>query len=154
MPNFPYNPAFPERIKGMDILSDYITPPQPAPKDVPSTTKVPADPVEEAESLISQASTAVVSATATPITKIPAMESLFAPSEPRKLKPEFMIMAGDAIYADVPHYNGDNIETYRKLYRRSFASPSFRKVYEKLRKYSWLFRVLGSHITPSHFQHL
>ncbi|KIM29048.1 hypothetical protein M408DRAFT_16053 [Serendipita vermifera MAFF 305830] len=133
MPNFPYNPAFPERIKGMDILSDYLTSLQPAaPKVTPSHAQSPADPVEEAESVVSEASTPVASATATPITELPGFQTFLAPSEPRKLSPEFMIMAGDAIYADVPHYAGDDVETYRKLYRRSFASPSYRKVYEKL----------------------
>ena len=47
---------------------------------------------------------------------------------------DFLLFLGDFIYADVPVYIGDNKEAYRRLYRRNFASPSFRKVYERLRK--------------------
>jgi alkaline phosphatase D len=127
LPNFPYNPAFPERIKGLDIISDYITSQRPAPAKVaPPSTTAPAEPVEEAESITSAAS----AATAT----IPVVQSVLVTNNSRQLIPEFMILAGDAIYADVPHYAGDDLEAYRKLYRRSFASPSYRKVYEKLRK--------------------
>lgn len=45
---------------------------------------------------------------------------------------EFMLFLGDFIYADVPMYFGDNLESYRRLYRRNYQSPSMRKVYEKL----------------------
>lgn len=44
-----------------------------------------------------------------------------------------MTFLGDFIYADVPFYAGDDKEAYRRLYRRNYASPSFRRVYEKLR---------------------
>lgn len=46
---------------------------------------------------------------------------------------DFMLFLGDFVYADVPYYFGDNLETYRRLYRRSYQSPSFRRVYERLR---------------------
>jgi hypothetical protein len=46
----------------------------------------------------------------------------------------FFSRAGDFIYADVPLYFGDDEEAYRRLYRRNYNSPSFRKVYEKLRE--------------------
>lgn len=103
-----------------------------------STVTVPADPVEEAEYLVSDASTAIASATEIPVTELPMVKSLLTEPQSRELTPEFMIMAGDAIYADVPHWSGDNLEYYRKLYRRTFSSSSFRKVYEKLRTSSEL----------------
>lgn len=46
---------------------------------------------------------------------------------------EFLLTMGDFIYADVPTYFGDSIEAYQRLYRRMYASPSFRNVYERLR---------------------
>lgn len=49
---------------------------------------------------------------------------------------EFMLFLGDFVYADVPVYFGDDREAYRRLYRRNYNSPSFRKVYEKLREYT------------------
>lgn len=48
----------------------------------------------------------------------------------------FLLFLGDFIYADVPVYFGDKQETYRRLYRRMYQSPSYRRIYEKLRKYS------------------
>ncbi|KAF8876036.1 PhoD-like phosphatase-domain-containing protein [Gymnopilus junonius] len=45
---------------------------------------------------------------------------------------EFLLFLGDFIYADVPIYIGDDQEAYRRLYRRNYQSPSFRKVYEQL----------------------
>ena len=45
-----------------------------------------------------------------------------------------MLFLGDFIYADVPFYAGQDQESYRRLYRRNYQSPSFRKVYETLRK--------------------
>ncbi|PPQ90134.1 hypothetical protein CVT25_012303 [Psilocybe cyanescens] len=45
---------------------------------------------------------------------------------------EFLLFLGDFIYADVPTYIGDDQEAYRRLYRRNYASPSFKKVYEQL----------------------
>ncbi|TFK72587.1 hypothetical protein BDN72DRAFT_836149 [Pluteus cervinus] len=44
---------------------------------------------------------------------------------------EFILFLGDFIYADVPIYWGNAKEAYRRLYRRNYQSPSFRKVYEK-----------------------
>ncbi|KAF5330634.1 hypothetical protein D9619_005710 [Psilocybe cf. subviscida] len=45
---------------------------------------------------------------------------------------DFMLFLGDFIYADVPMYIGDDPKAYQRLYRRNYASPSFRKVYEHL----------------------
>jgi alkaline phosphatase D len=47
---------------------------------------------------------------------------------------EFMIFLGDFVYADVPIWWGDDQEAYQRLYRRTYQSPSFRKVYERLRE--------------------
>lgn len=51
-----------------------------------------------------------------------------------ELFPAFLLFLGDFIYADVPVYTGPSKEDYRRLYRRNYQSPSFRKVYERLRK--------------------
>lgn len=48
---------------------------------------------------------------------------------------DFLLLLGDFIYADVPYYFGDDEEKYSRLYRHTYASPSFRKIYENLRKY-------------------
>lgn len=53
---------------------------------------------------------------------------------PTTLPTEFLLFLGDFIYADVPVYAGDNLEAYRKLYRRNYGSDSFRKLYERLRE--------------------
>lgn len=52
------------------------------------------------------------------------------------ISPEFMLFMGDFIYADVPYYTGSTKEDYRRLYRRNYNSPSFRRVYEHLRECS------------------
>ncbi|WFD33793.1 alkaline phosphatase [Malassezia cuniculi] len=44
----------------------------------------------------------------------------------------FLLELGDVIYADVPHYEGAYISSYRKLYRNLFASDSFRRIYSKI----------------------
>lgn len=55
---------------------------------------------------------------------------------------EFMLFLGDFVYADVPYYFGDNLDAYRRLYRRNYQSPSFRRVYERLRGlYLFTFRL-------------
>ena len=94
-PNFPYAPLQGRRIKGYDLLADYLWPSK-------STA------TEDALTAVADADTP------------PA---------------EFMLFLGDFIYADVPMYFGDNVEAYRRFYRRNYQSPSFRKVYERLREY-------------------
>ncbi|CAE6414987.1 unnamed protein product [Rhizoctonia solani] len=49
---------------------------------------------------------------------------------------EFLMMMGDFIYADVPYYFGDTIQAFRRLYRRVYASKSFRRIYERLPTYN------------------
>ncbi|KAF4615182.1 hypothetical protein D9613_002827 [Agrocybe pediades] len=53
-------------------------------------------------------------------------------SNPSTSPVDFMLFLGDFIYADVPAYIGDDQEAYRRLYRRNYLSPSFKKVYEQL----------------------
>ncbi|PPQ98839.1 hypothetical protein CVT24_003393 [Panaeolus cyanescens] len=59
-------------------------------------------------------------------------ESTVNVTELTKPPVSFMTFLGDFIYADVPFYAGDDKEAYRRLYRRNYASPSFRKIYERL----------------------
>ena len=44
----------------------------------------------------------------------------------------FLLELGDVIYADVPHYEGAFLSSYRKLYRNLFASHSFRRIYSHI----------------------
>lgn len=77
-------------------------------------------------------------------------ESLFTNAEhlnstevPQRLPTSFLLFLGDFIYADVPVYFGETLESYRRLYRRNYQSPSFRKIYERLRTFS----ILSANIT-------
>ncbi|KZS99334.1 Metallo-dependent phosphatase [Sistotremastrum niveocremeum HHB9708] len=45
---------------------------------------------------------------------------------------EFLLFLGDFIYADVPYYFGASSEAYTRMYRRNYASSSFRAIYEQL----------------------
>ncbi|KAL0947239.1 hypothetical protein HGRIS_013360 [Hohenbuehelia grisea] len=94
-PNFPYVPMHGRRIRGFDLLADYLF------KD---------------EETVSQENH-----TAFNVSSTPALSPV-----------EFMLFLGDFIYADVPLYIGNDPEAYRRLYRRNYQSPSFRKIYEKL----------------------
>ncbi|KAF5376561.1 hypothetical protein D9757_008275 [Collybiopsis confluens] len=51
------------------------------------------------------------------------------------LPASFLLFLGDFIYADVPVYFGNTPESYRRLYRRNYQSPSFRRIYERLPMY-------------------
>lgn len=61
----------------------------------------------------------------------------YTTNSPNRMTPslpaEFMLFLGDFVYADVPHYFGDSLDAYRRLYRRNYQIPSFRRVYERLR---------------------
>ena len=72
-----------------------------------------------------------------------------APSAPA----EFMLFLGDSVYADVPYYFGDNLDAYRRLYRRSYQSPGFRRVYERLRGLH-IFSYCPQLIITSDFLHI
>lgn len=107
-PNFPYIPFKGNRIKGMDLLADYLWP--------------------------SDSTGAVVSPMPPTVSLYDRDESFVgSPDRMTPLIPaDFMLFLGDFVYADVPYYFGDNLEAYRRLYRRNYESPSFRRVYERL----------------------
>ena len=114
-PNFPYLPFRGRRIKGYDLLANYLWPkPKPASPFMPIDDTVTNTTVNDT----------------TPSTSLPVPE---APTN-NTVPAEFMLFLGDFIYADVPMYFGDDKEAYRRLYRRNYQSPSYRRVYEKLRK--------------------
>jgi len=103
-PNFPYVPLGGDRIKGMDLLADYLWP-----SDTVSSTLPP---------------------------MISSLDQGDLAKRPDRTTPsalaEFMLFLGDFVYADVPYYFGDDLEAYRRLYRRNYQSSSFRRVYERL----------------------
>lgn len=111
-PNFPYVPFQGRRIRGFDLLADYLWP-----EDAQTNLEHPNIPVESS---------------ATWETSLKAGHSDTASIG--KAKTEFMIFLGDFVYADVPLYFGDDVESYRRLYRRNYQSDSFRRVYERLRR--------------------
>jgi alkaline phosphatase D len=109
VPNFPYKGPFHRRtIRGYDLLATYLDSPTKRPK----STEFPSSFAQNQSS--------------SPM-KHPNLN--LSPAET-----DFMLFLGDFIYADVPLYIGDDQEAYRRLYRRNYQSPSFRNVYEKLRK--------------------
>lgn len=116
-PNFPYSPLSGRRLKGMDLLADYLWPSRPA-----ASVAVAQNVSETANSTFADNTTAPAAVNTTSY-----IESV-APTE-------FMVFMGDFIYADVPAYFGDDKEAYQRLYRRNYNSPSFRKVYERLRTF-------------------
>lgn len=121
-PNFPYRPRNGLRIKGFDLLADYLWPSRALSAVVANAT------------LDALNTTEIGSNAASALDK-------YLPDD---LEPpaEFMIFLGDFIYADVPYYFGDDVELYRRLYRRNYQSESFRKIYEHLRKLSRTFAHL------------
>ena len=132
-PNFPYMPLQGRRIKGLDLLADYLWPSKPhstAPSSAVAQNisdedlSMSTSPVIQS---VNDTSAENVTAPANTTTTVPAPEKSVPPTE-------FMVFMGDFIYADVPIYFGDDAEAYRRLYRRNYNSPSFRKVYERLRE--------------------
>ncbi|KAJ8515524.1 hypothetical protein ONZ45_g7080 [Pleurotus djamor] len=67
---------------------------------------------------------------------------------PKSSPMEFLLFLGDFIYADVPVYIGDTKEAYRRLYRRNYQSPDFRKVYESLP----IFHAYDDHEIKNNFE--
>ena len=110
-PNFPYAPFQGRRIKGFDLLAEYLWPEQQ--ERVPSFD----------EGVAKEEPARAGSETVAPPT-----------AEEAEPSTEFMLFLGDFIYADVPLYFGDDVEAYRRLYRRNYQSESFRKLYERLRE--------------------
>ncbi|KAH9174254.1 PhoD-like phosphatase-domain-containing protein [Lactarius sanguifluus] len=89
------------RIKGFDLLADYLFP-EPALVNTPEAFSAVQDVI---------------------------------PTTEHAVPTEFMLFLGDFVYADVPTYHGDSTHAYRRLYRRNYNSPSFRKIYERLRAF-------------------
>ena len=134
-PNFPYLPLQGRRIKGFDLLADYLWP---ASSGISPTSTIPA--VNNATELAMSSKTANTEATMP--TAAPTVPPVPLDTTPAT---EFMLFLGDFIYADVPLYFGDNQDMYKLFYRRNYHSSSFRKVYERLRKLSnYSFTVLSS----------
>ncbi len=134
-PNFPYAPLQARKIKGLDLLSDYLWPSKP---EIVPASIIQASSLSENGSSTSETVTSAHNASSENLTApvpvaevIPAVAAVEKPAPPT----EFMIFMGDFIYADVPVYFGDDKEAYRRLYRRNYNSPSFRKVYERLREF-------------------
>ncbi|KAG8748310.1 hypothetical protein FRC10_007701 [Ceratobasidium sp. 414] len=159
VPNFPYNPFISgTRVRGFDLLADHIWPSQPEIKDTPTKVEdepAAAPPVAEespeiiaahvastdpASSISSSAASEHASATPAPTDEeqAPLVATEVPPVVPVKPTPavEFLMMMGDFIYADVPYFFGDTLQAYRRLYRRVYASKSFRKIYERLPVYN------------------
>lgn len=106
------------RIKGFDLLADYLWPHRPE-------SSIPV-PLAQAE--VEKETTSPENPTTEAVHDLPTDAFKPLPS------PEFMLFLGDFIYADVPMYFGDDAEAYRRLYRRNYQSDSFRKIYEHLRE--------------------
>ncbi|KAG6878746.1 hypothetical protein C0993_008045 [Termitomyces sp. T159_Od127] len=78
----------------------------------------------------------------------PAVQSIDSSDAIPPSQADFMLFLGDFIYADMPIYIGDDKEAYRRLYRRNYNSDSFRKIYERLRKFINNFGASGIDSTP------
>lgn len=153
LPNFPYNPFTSERIKGWDVLNQYIWPHaklstiiQEALKNTTETlSSIASNNTSNPSFLGLSMSSAASSAAARLASATNSVSSIFAKTVPTTSQrtPDFMLFVGDFIYADLPNWGGGNLERYHQLYKRVYASPSFRKVYEKLRKST---TILGSHV--------
>ncbi|EPS97367.1 hypothetical protein FOMPIDRAFT_1052580 [Fomitopsis schrenkii] len=133
-PNFPYAPLQGRRIKGFDLLADYLWP-KVSPERftvVSTSTSASADTTEDTET--TESTSGAHSVELPEPTSVPVISANAQAAEPvaTKAPTEFMIFMGDFIYADVPIYWGDDREAYRRLYRRNYQSPSFRKIYEQL----------------------
>nr|AXF50744.1 phosphodie terase [Inonotus obliquus] len=118
LPNFPYVPGKGNRIKGFDLMAEALRQEQSssdASPSAPSTSSQSTSPDDES---------------------VPSPHNLEQPKDsplPGETPlTKFLLLLGDFIYADVPYYYGNSLEAYRRLYRRVYASPSFRKVYERL----------------------
>ncbi|EPQ58515.1 hypothetical protein GLOTRDRAFT_91906 [Gloeophyllum trabeum ATCC 11539] len=170
--NFPYLPFQGRTIKGYDLLADYIWPRKPVLNLTEAAGKaksVLSESLETAKLVVANASEAFVGTTSSSepaiSTAISVVSSLVSPSpspsaspslseatdSPEGVPVEFMLFLGDFIYADVPVYFGDSEEAYRRLYRRTYNSPSFRKVYEKLQAISAIFHVYDDHEIINNF---
>lgn len=123
-PNFPYAPLQGRRIKGFDLLAEYLWPTK-------NTTNLSQSLRTEVDTSADGHSTTSGMEAGEP-SPLPTSESLPSTSPVEPVPAEFMLFLGDFIYADVPVYFGDDQGAYRRLYRRNYLSPSFKKIYERL----------------------
>ncbi|TFK26359.1 alkaline phosphatase [Coprinopsis marcescibilis] len=113
-PNFPYGgPQNRLKIKGFDRLAEYLKPSKPA--------LILNETVEAVDTTVN-ATEAEEIVIETPSETEESISGLY----------KFMLFLGDFIYADVPIYFGDAPDAYLRLYRRNYASQSFRKLYKSL----------------------
>jgi alkaline phosphatase D len=153
LPNFPYNPFIAERIKGWDVLHQYIWPSaklsivvkEAFDNATEAISSIASDKASSVSSVGLSISSVVSSAAARLVSATTFATSIFgkAAGTASQMTPDFMLFVGDFIYADLPNWGGGNLERYHQLYKRIYASPSFRTVYEKLRKSTIL---LSSHV--------
>ncbi|KAI0057090.1 hypothetical protein BV25DRAFT_1812930 [Artomyces pyxidatus] len=139
-PNFPYKPLQGRTIKGFDLLADYLFDEPKAATPIPEAV-VASDNATEVPIPVETNDGADVELNAT-APEVPEVAPAVPVAVPEIIvnetvveaapKTEFLMLLGDFIYADVPIYFGDDVEAYRRLYRRNYQSPSFRRVYEKL----------------------
>jgi len=122
LPNFPWTPAGGRTIKGFDYMADYLF----------ADASI-SHPIWPLSSLLGAPSAVAVNSTDHADSNLEGM-GLAANMSFSTPPTEFLMFLGDFIYADVPFYFGNTKEAYRRLYRRVYNSPSFRKVYEKLRE--------------------
>lgn len=134
-PNFPYVPFQSRRLKGFDLLAQYLWPSHETPDSLTAANDSLHNEAPESVQVSSDSIAAVPTLRATSVHFAGA--STLPPAE-------FMLFLGDFVYADVPLYFGDDKEAYRRLYRRNYMSESFRKVYERLRE--WLLTSITSGI--------
>ncbi|KAI0029405.1 PhoD-like phosphatase-domain-containing protein [Vararia minispora EC-137] len=123
IPNFPWAPLQGRTIKGFDYMADYLF-----------SQSEPATPSQVIPIILDDNDTSVSLDESRSLNNSAARKLVKQPEEKLIQHPrtEFMLFLGDFIYADVPWYFGDDREEYRRMYRRVYNSPSFRKVYEKL----------------------
>ncbi|KAI0303447.1 PhoD-like phosphatase-domain-containing protein [Multifurca ochricompacta] len=126
-PNFPYAPFQNGRIKGFDLLADYLFL-ESAVIDTPGIVEPVSVNDNMTESPIPLERNVGIEANGSVGNVVPA--TILEPE--RVASTEFMLFLGDFIYADIPIYHGDSKHAYRRLYRQNYNSPSFRKIYERL----------------------
>ncbi|KAN0141369.1 PhoD-like phosphatase domain containing protein [Lactarius tabidus] len=129
-PNFPYAPFQNRRIKGFDLLADYLFP-EPTVVDTPDTVPESAASDNSTDSPVPLKVNVDIHANLS-VPVAPDVIPAALAAERVVLPTVFMLFLGDFVYADVPTYHGDSTHAYRRLYRRNYNSPSFRKIYERL----------------------
>ncbi|KAF5324615.1 hypothetical protein D9611_004431 [Ephemerocybe angulata] len=130
-PNFPYKgPLNRLTIEGFDLLAKSFEHPSGIPA-APSVTEKLVEKLEDALELYENVTNTTTNTT-TENETAPVEEEVESTSFVSRVLPKFMLFLGDFIYADVPINFGEDEDSYLRLYRRNYASPSFRKIYEHI----------------------